>query len=266
MDLVGNKIASDKAKSLRYLLLAVFVVLLVVSYIYKSDFKSINNISSSVLSEPIQNPVEDQTPIVFNKDNYHYILTPLYNYTLNGLVLHTQKYDSWWSLDRTDKTFTKDVCLIWGNNISNKAYQDPALGIKQDFRFCLFSYSSRPRQTISNNELSNNHLIPSNQAVLSKILNIEGGDQVRIRGKLVNVQASAIGATGNYEYKMANWNTSVSRDDSGAGACEIIYVEAVEIIKKGNKLWHNLYYLSLIGSILVIGWSLADFVVSWRRL
>jgi hypothetical protein len=74
--------------------------------------------------------------------------------------------------------------------VKEKGYQDKTLSIRQDFRFCLYRYTTN-NITFNGNELSNNHLIPKNPEVEKKILAINSGDQIRIVGKLVNVHALA---------------------------------------------------------------------------
>ncbi len=69
---------------------------------------------------------------------------------------------------------------------------------------------------------SNNHLIPADNAIKRKIKRLKKGDHVRIQGYLVNVDAE------NSAGKVYLWDTSVSRDDSGDGACEIIYVTNIQ--------------------------------------
>ncbi len=62
------------------------------------------------------------------------------------------------------------------------------------------------------------HLIPATSDIEDQLEDVRAGHIVRLRGLLVNVS----GPNG------WTWNTSLTREDSGAGACELFYVESVE--------------------------------------
>ena len=254
-------------KICRYLFF-IFLVLVVFSYFEKDRYASVDQIVPEINPAPIQTALSrvDQTPITFVKNNYNYTVTPLYDYTLNGLVLHTQKYDTWYSLNRIDKTFTKDVCMIWGKTLEEKGYQDSTLHVGQDYRWCFYSYATSGL-VFNATEFSNNHLIASSPEIEKKILSIDGGDQVRITGKLVNVHATMINTNQReqYEAPQIDWNSSVTRDDTGAGACETIYVENIEIIKKGNPVFHILYSVSLYGLGTIIFWLITEFIFGFSK-
>jgi len=238
------------------------IAILCVSFLQKGSYKSVDDIENTTLQTPIQTEA-DWIPIVFERDGYTYTLHPLYNYTLNGLVVSALQYDTWYSMSRVTKTFTKDVCIIWWDTVAKRGYQEKSLSIKQDFRFCLYRYFTN-NITFNGNELSNNHLIPKNSEVEKKILTIESGDQVKIIGKLVNVRALATWKLQKYENNNLSWDTSITRDDTWAGACEVIYVEDVEVLKKGNQVYHILFSLSLWGTILLLIYKIVELSLSFR--
>ena len=68
---------------------------------------------------------------------------------------------------------------------------------------------------------ANMHMIPKDEAVQEVLERVRKGDVVYIRGKLVRVNT-----TDGW-----HWSSSLSRNDTGKGACEIIYVEEVDIQK-----------------------------------
>ena len=61
------------------------------------------------------------------------------------------------------------------------------------------------------------HLIPANAAVAAELRRVRRDDRVRVDGWLVEAQA----ADG------WRWRSSLSREDSGNGACELVYVCAI---------------------------------------
>ena len=62
-------------------------------------------------------------------------------------------------------------------------------------------------------------MIPASNGVAGRLKKIRRGDIVRIRGFLVDVDHDS----GFF------WRTSLSRDDTGNGSCEILYVDWIEI-------------------------------------
>ena len=65
------------------------------------------------------------------------------------------------------------------------------------------------------------HLIPANQFIEDEIKHLRVGQMIKLSGQLVNLQLPDGQAL----------KTSVLRDDSGPGDCEIIWVENIELIK-----------------------------------
>ena len=63
------------------------------------------------------------------------------------------------------------------------------------------------------------HLIPASPELDSRIRKLRPGQLVTIGGYLVDVRGPG-GFT---------WNTSLTRTDTGNGACEIVWVEALEV-------------------------------------
>ncbi len=64
------------------------------------------------------------------------------------------------------------------------------------------------------------HLIPANDSVERIMAKIREGDIVEISGSLVNVKSISDGWY---------WNSSQTREDTGSGACELIFVKSLNI-------------------------------------
>jgi hypothetical protein len=62
------------------------------------------------------------------------------------------------------------------------------------------------------------HLIPASSTVRDTLLSTRPGNVVTLSGYLVGASRSD-GFT---------WNSSLTRDDSGNGACELMYVQSVQ--------------------------------------
>ncbi|HKE93005.1 MAG TPA: hypothetical protein VKB34_01755, partial [Povalibacter sp.] len=66
---------------------------------------------------------------------------------------------------------------------------------------------------------ANMHLIPATRYVRDRLKSVRAGNVVHMQGMLVNASR-----TDGY-----TWNTSLTRADTGAGACELFYVESVQV-------------------------------------
>ncbi len=70
--------------------------------------------------------------------------------------------------------------------------------------------------------IANNHLIPATEEVAKDLQQVRVGDLVTMQGKLVDVEVKdRDGKT------VLRSRTSLSREDVGSGACEIVWVESV---------------------------------------
>jgi hypothetical protein len=112
-----------------------------------------------------------------------------------------------------------DIAVGWGPMSDSAVLAD--IDITQSGRFYFWHYDNEPpipRHDIESHS-ANWHLVPANSGIWRKLSGLRVGDVVKLDGMLVNLQNPELGT-------MA---TSLSRDDTGAGACEIIYVEYASI-------------------------------------
>jgi hypothetical protein len=76
-----------------------------------------------------------------------------------------------------------------------------------------------PRREIETSS-ANMHMIPADPGVKRELEQVRQGQVVHIEGFLVDASR-----TDGW-----HWNTSMTRDDTGAGACELVYVESMDIV------------------------------------
>jgi hypothetical protein len=107
-------------------------------------------------------------------------------------------------------------------------------------------------------ELSNNHLLVDRDDIERKVKQVQTADQIRLRGKLVNVTARRITPGGRYDSDEIIWKSSTTRADTGGGACETILVEDVVILQPANQVSRVLFRVSLWGMAAVALWAVAD--------
>jgi hypothetical protein len=63
------------------------------------------------------------------------------------------------------------------------------------------------------------HMVPADDALESRLKRLRPGQVVHVRGWLVDIRGP-----GGFA-----WSTSLRRDDTGDGACEIVFVEALDV-------------------------------------
>lgn len=112
-----------------------------------------------------------------------------------------------------------DFALGWGR-MSDSAVLE-RLSFSQHGRFYYYSWRNQPPIPLSEiiRSSANMHLIPATKAVERILLRARAGQLVALSGKLVQIDGP----------KGWKWKSSLTRTDSGAGACEVIWVEDVEL-------------------------------------
>lgn len=234
------------------ILLLVCLAVFIVTFLIQKQYRSVNKIQPAVLEMPLQVEMQDQTEIKFIRDEYEYVLTPLFNYQISGFVVHKMDY-RWFSIHKSDSVFPLDLCLIWGDNVQKRVYKSKQLRFSQDMRFCFWQYYG-DNIYLNAAGISNNHLLVRNDTLFHEINSVRAGDQVEIRGKLVNVQARNMGKPGEYDPSYFEMHSSTVREDTSAGACEIIYVEDFKILQRGHpRAWYTYRasFYALIGLVIL---------------
>jgi hypothetical protein len=218
-------------KFIKYVFLLTISLYIVLLFV-KPALPTISKISDQVIkTAPIQNKV-NIIPIERKYGDYTYKITPLYSYEIYGVVVAEYSSRNWLDIThKKDPANTRDLCVVWGDNISSNAYQ------KVKYRHgeftCYYSYSRNFDPPFKGNLLSNNHLISEDSNIEKQVSRVNIGDQIHIKGYLANYEIS------DKDGKLQSFrNTSTTREDSGNGACEIIYVNEIETIEKGNAIYY----------------------------
>ena len=219
----------------------------------RNNFRRVTEIAPEVLNDPGQKEIIGGGIIKFTKDGYDYELTPLYDYGISGLIVGKMDYRIF-SISRTDSVFPMDLALVWGDNVKNRVYRDRRVKFTEDGRWVRVSWYGDVNFNFS--ALSNNHLLINDRAPERKLKVLTLGDQVRITGQLVNVRGYPSGRAGEPGLEPFTWTTSVTRDDSGSGACEVVYVENIKVLKKANPVSCFLFRFSFYGLIGLFLWNL----------
>jgi len=249
----------DQLERLFRLILLVSLTLLAISFFQKDKLPDPGFFSDAVLSEPRQTPTQ-KSPFKTKVNNQTYTVTPLFEYELSGVVVTDYESGSLGDIyhHRKWKDFlnVKDLCVVWGQNITS--------GVFRKLRYdsgpwtCFFKApDSKTGEAFRDDQLSNNHLLTDELKLHHQIMRAAPGDEVRIKGILANYQNTANGF---------DRGTSVSRTDTGNGACETIYVTDFTITKEANRVWRALYRLSGVASaVAVLGFILTLLIRPAKR-
>jgi len=164
-------------------------------------------------------PDEPEQAMLAASDSWQrgaYRIEPLARYDITARVLSTRRY---W-MGRESNVAPIDFAVAWG------AMSDQA--ILDQFRFHQGSrhlyYRLRgcrmplPREEV-NAHVANMHLIPASDEVGAHLDAVSAGQIVTLGGYLVQVN----GPDGFF------WKSSLSRTDTGDGACELMWVERLSV-------------------------------------
>jgi hypothetical protein len=170
--------------------------------------------------EPLQTSEDTQRPLVHGR----WELTPRARYDITARILSREDY----RFDRVSDLVPEDLALGWGPMSDNRILRD--FEISQSARF--FSWRPRgtlpiPRQTVIEHS-ANTHVIPADAVVAAELARLRVGQVVHLTGLLVDGKRD----------DGAFIKTSLTRSDTGAGACEIMLVEGVEV-EEPNARWQS---------------------------
>jgi len=163
-------------------------------------------------SAPTQFPIIDVSRISLESEDA--FVQKMAVYDIRAKVLEKKYY--------SDDTFSKyspvDLALGW------REFSDE--GVIKNYKFSQsgrwYFYEPVDEHSINYSVIdqsANVHIVPASLSLEKEINLIEPGSIIRLKGYLVNVVDSE-----------NVWRTSLSRFDTGAGSCEILYVKSVEVL------------------------------------
>ncbi|HEY2275977.1 MAG TPA: hypothetical protein VGH61_10780 [Steroidobacteraceae bacterium] len=164
-------------------------------------------------TEPLQTDLES-APTATTLGRWQ--LTPRARYDITARILSREDYH----FDLLSDLIPEDLALGWGPMSDNRVLS--AFRISQGGRF--YSWMPRqqelpiPRQVVIEHS-ANTHVIPADRATRRQLERLRVGQVVHLRGFLVD----GVRDDGAYIH------TSMTRSDSGPGACEVMLVEQAEV-------------------------------------
>jgi hypothetical protein len=238
------KVAGSKRKLFRLAML-LSLLLWLLSLLFINRLPGPEDIYAQLYQEPVQTQENIPPPFKVKKNKLTYIVTPLFNYELHGLVVSQHRSDSLLDISHRrwqDYLNIKDLCVVWGKNIRSGVYRKMKFWNRDFTCMCRFP-DQETASLFSGSHLSNNHILCADKELSKRILSARPGDQIYFKGYLVSYSQPA---------NQFSRGTSKVRDDIGDGACETVYVTDFSILQRANRVWQAFNPLAFLATIVFI--------------
>lgn len=150
-----------------------------------------------------------------------YVVQPVASYELRGLVVTHNDPAGLGDLTHDETSVdTKDLCVIWGPNLADDDYR--RVSYESSPTWCWYSYRGDDVR-FDPTAIANNHLVTDRDDLRAVLERVHVGDQVRFKGLLVNYR--------DRRHPGAWRSSSTRRDDSGGGACEVVFFDELEVLR-----------------------------------
>ena len=161
-------------------------------------------------------PVQVEISAATRQVHGRWQLTPRATYRINARILGIERY----RFDALAALVPEDLALGWGPMSDNRLLR--SIDVTQSNRFYYWRMTGPPQfaRELVIAHSANTHVIPDGRAVAVQLSRLRRGQVVTLAGELVDGRRDD-GA----------WlNTSLSRTDTGAGACEVLLVHDVVVV------------------------------------
>lgn len=160
-------------------------------------------------------PVQSAVPAAMQPFQHgDFTISPLAAFSVRARVLGREDY----SFGPETALSPTDLALGWQRMADREVYG--ALGISQAGRWYRYSWGGSgppipPNEIVRSS--ANMHMIPADASVAAALARVRPEQMVRVQGWLIEARRGDGWA----------WRSSLTRDDSGHGACELVYVCAL---------------------------------------
>jgi len=164
------------------------------------------------IADPVQILTDQPEVINYQGRDGSVSLVLLASYDIQAAVKSIHRYTS----DYSTQVSTMDLVLAWGK--LNQPAIDSQISYRQSNRWYYFQFNPECPVDSSyiQNHSANVHLIPADDNIRRQLNSLRKNDTVQMKGYLVAVN-----------FAPGEWRSSLSRQDSGGGACEIFYVTEI---------------------------------------
>lgn len=162
---------------------------------------------------PEQTPVSGEAELQLTAAGSDFVLGKLARYRVAARVLSRERYYWGWQ----SRLSPLDLALGWGYMSDPRV--DRFIDWRQGGRWYFYTWSGESpyRKEDIRSESSNVHIVPGSSNLRRALLQIERGDVVELSGALIYARRA--------QRQTVEWRSSLSRTDSGGGACELMLVD-----------------------------------------
>ncbi len=140
-------------------------------------------------------------------------LTVRATYRITARVLGRETYN----FDALSDLIPQDIALGWGPMSDSRVLRSIEMSQKNRFFNWRTSAKTLVPMAVIITHAANTHVIPADSVIAKQLLHLRPGEVVTLTGDLVDAQRND-----------GRWiKTSLVRDDTGAGACEVMWVTDV---------------------------------------
>ncbi|MDD3296445.1 MAG: hypothetical protein PHU64_03695 [Candidatus Omnitrophica bacterium] len=169
-----------------------------------------------------------------------YNIIPQYSYEIYGLVVACRNPAGTFSgskAETLDILNVRNLCLVWGDNISNKVYK--SIKFTSGRLNCYFECISEVKQdaccNFSNDYFSGNRFLSTDAAIIKTLKKTRRGDQIYAKGYIVLYSyGDVVFDNDNSPYKFKH----------GEKPNEIVYLTEFKILSEANIGWRNAHMFS----------------------
>jgi len=221
-----------------------------ITFRLKYSFPKVSEISNKKIStyaEPIQKDITETKYIKAYGEKNLYALRAEAEYSISGLVV--AKNSNFWfrgiMRNDFDDIALMDIGLVWGDLARDKKL------LNDNIKFKSVKTLGQARQLqpkckkhwckdfpwswdYFNSHDSHNHLIPANANVMGALLKIKRNDIIKLDGYLVDIYSDKSKLIAMTSLSRTDNNATARGLNNGGGACEIMYVNSIQI---GDKIY-----------------------------
>jgi hypothetical protein len=162
-------------------------------------------------NQPIQRSIANAEPFDFKG----YRITPLAFFEIEARVLSRERYRRGREADLSPI----DLALGWGPMSAQEVIEQ--LQISQSNRYYRWRTDRLPIPSpVIAIHSANMHIIPAADPIENELMKIRKGHVVRLGGYLIQANAQ----------DGWRWRSSLTRSDTGGGACELIFVDRISVL------------------------------------
>ena len=230
-------------RGLNNLVLAASALLAVVSFWNRNNLPANIEFRRELADAPRQVRA-DKSPFTVDYAGVTYRVEPQFEYELHGMIVSFRLHDGESRMHRlaNDHLNVADLCVVWSDTAFSPTLRKVVFwnGI---FTCNFQTGDAEAWARLRADQVANNHLLSADAAIRERVAGVRIGDQIRVRGWLASYGSGA-----------AKRGTSTTRDDTGDGACETIFIDEFEVLEAARSGWRLTLYVSLaaLGAALFV--------------